>query len=187
MVTVCLFWLRLAVFRFLFKSDHSLWAKWSKLGPCDQFWPRSSSAFAWSGFWQEYLFWPIKFKYKTSSQLSTISFCLYPFSHDTSFFAICMDFAHRYISIRRIVYVYILIYKCIPYFKKIRGEKFIQAAIQWKFCQFNLRIRAEHIRACPRFVHYNQRNRPCRHWRQSATDGFLENVKIGEFRCCLGD
>ena len=55
--------------------------------------------------------------------MSTISICLFPFVHDTSLFAIGMDFAHRYINMRRIVYVYILIDKNISNFLKMRGEE----------------------------------------------------------------
>ena len=34
-------------------------------------------------------------------------------TRDTSLFAICMVFAHKYINIRRIIYEYILVYKYI--------------------------------------------------------------------------
>ena len=56
--------------------------------------------------------------------MSTLGICLYPFSKDTSLFAIGKDFAHRYINMRRIVYVYILIYKYISCFIKKGGEAF---------------------------------------------------------------
>ena len=50
--------------------------------------------------------------------LSTVNVCLYPFSNDSSFLAIRMDFAHRYLNVRRIVYMYKLIYKYVSYFIK---------------------------------------------------------------------
>ena len=107
------FWFHLAVFRLSFGSDHSHWAKWSKLGPSDQFWPCLGGASVWSVFDTIACLWPIKFEYKTANKLSTINICLWPFLHDTSFIDICMDFAHKYINICKIIYIYILVYKYI--------------------------------------------------------------------------
>ena len=42
--------------------------------------------------------------------MSIVSLCLYPFANDNSLFAIDMDFAQRYLKMRRIVYVCLYIH-----------------------------------------------------------------------------
>ena len=119
--------------------------------------------------------------------MSTVSFCLYPFSNDNSLLAICMNFPHRYMKMRRFVFVYILKYKYISYFIKLRGRKIIQHVIQWEFYQFNLRIGAMRITACPSFVHCNWRSRAGRHRWQPVTliskHKIEKSQSFGHFSC----
>ena len=140
-----------------------------------KFWPLSCSAVAWSKSWLVNFFRPTKIEYKTASWLSTISTCLYPFSNDICLFAIGMDSAHRYINMRRIVYVYLLRYKPISYFVKKSGRNFIQQIVYRKFCQFSFQIRATRIPVCPSCIHCNWRCRSSRHRRQTATLPWGEN------------
>ena len=65
--------------------------------------------------------WPIKVKYDTARQLSTVNICLYQFAIIDSVFVSSMAFARRYINKRRIIYVYVCRYGYII-FCKIKGE-----------------------------------------------------------------
>ena len=110
--------------------------------------------------------------------MTTIHICSYPFSKDTSLLATGMDFAHRYINMRRLVYVYIIIYKYISYFIKWEGRKLTSKLFNESFVSFSLRIGATRILACPSFVHCNWRNRSVRHRRQPVTLLWGEKWKL---------
>ena len=58
-----------------------------------------------------FLIWVSNPVHKCCQKSGSLRFCLYHFEVNTSLFAIDMDFAHRYINMRRIIHMYIRFYK----------------------------------------------------------------------------
>ena len=72
--------------------------------------------------------------------------CLNQFPIDTSVFAISMHFAHRYINMRSIIYVYI------SDFVEQRGLNLSSNVFNESFFRFNPQIKTTGILVCPSFA-----------------------------------